>query len=91
MNEIINPTVRGMALEGCPFVGVLYAGLMLEPKSLRPRLLEYNVRFGDPETQVLSSANSGSIASTAMSILPHVKTISLMVHAPTWMTVRANV
>ncbi len=49
--EIIRPTVAGMAAEGAPFRGVLYAGLMLT--SSGPQLLEYNVRFGDPECQVL--------------------------------------
>ncbi|CAM8960658.1 unnamed protein product [Rhodiola kirilowii] len=53
MKSIINPTVKGMAAEGCKFVGVLYAGLMIEKKSGLPKLIEYNVRFGDPECQVL--------------------------------------
>uniref|UniRef100_A0A1D1YNS3 phosphoribosylamine--glycine ligase n=1 Tax=Anthurium amnicola TaxID=1678845 RepID=A0A1D1YNS3_9ARAE len=53
MESIILPTVKGMAEEGCKFVGVLYAGLMIEKKSGLPKLLEYNVRFGDPECQVL--------------------------------------
>jgi phosphoribosylamine--glycine ligase len=49
--EIIEPTVRGMAQEGYPYQGVLYAGLMLTKSG--PRLVEYNARFGDPECQVL--------------------------------------
>lgn len=53
MESIIKPTVKGMAQEGCKFVGVLYAGLMIEKKSGLPKLIEYNVRFGDPECQVL--------------------------------------
>ncbi|KAL3717698.1 hypothetical protein ACJRO7_009178 [Eucalyptus globulus] len=53
MKSIILPTVKGMAAEGCKFVGVLYAGLMIEKKSGLPKLIEYNVRFGDPECQVL--------------------------------------
>ncbi|KAI5661659.1 hypothetical protein M9H77_20982 [Catharanthus roseus] len=53
MESIILPTVKGMAKEGCKFVGVLYAGLMIEKKSGLPKLIEYNVRFGDPECQVL--------------------------------------
>lgn len=52
MKSIILPTVKGMANEGCKFVGVLYAGLMIEKKSGLPKLIEYNVRFGDPECQV---------------------------------------
>jgi phosphoribosylamine---glycine ligase len=50
-DEIIEPTMRGMAEMGCPFRGVLYAGLMLTETG--PKLIEYNVRFGDPECQVL--------------------------------------
>ena len=51
MNEIILPTVHGMAAEGCPFTGVLYAGLMIGKNG--PKTLEFNVRFGDPECQAL--------------------------------------
>ena len=52
MESIIHPTVKGMAEEGCKFVGVLFAGLMIEKKSGLPKLIEFNVRFGDPECQV---------------------------------------
>ena len=51
MREIIEPTVRTMREEGMPYTGVLYAGLMLTKSG--PQLIEYNVRFGDPECQVL--------------------------------------
>jgi phosphoribosylamine--glycine ligase len=51
MERIILPTVRAMARDGRPFKGVLYAGLMLTAEG--PKLLEYNVRFGDPECQAL--------------------------------------
>jgi len=51
MDEIVKPTVAEMARRGTPFRGVLYAGLMIE--NGRARLVEYNVRFGDPECQVL--------------------------------------
>ena len=51
METIINPTLEGMKAEGRPYKGVLYAGLMIE--NHKPKLLEYNVRFGDPECQVL--------------------------------------
>jgi phosphoribosylamine--glycine ligase len=51
MREIIAPTVDAMAQRGTPFKGVLFAGLMLTADG--PKLIEYNVRFGDPETQVL--------------------------------------
>jgi phosphoribosylamine--glycine ligase len=50
-SQIVEPTVRGMATEGAPYRGVLYAGLMAT--EIGPRLVEYNARFGDPECQVL--------------------------------------
>ncbi len=52
MREIILPTAKAMKERGTPFQGVLYAGLMIG-KDRKPRLVEYNCRFGDPETQVL--------------------------------------
>ncbi len=51
MREIIEPTVKGMLELGTPFKGVLFAGLMIGADG--PKLIEYNVRFGDPETQVI--------------------------------------
>lgn len=51
MKQIILPTVDGMKKEGTPFTGMLYAGLMITATG--PRLIEYNARFGDPETQVM--------------------------------------
>jgi phosphoribosylamine--glycine ligase len=51
MEEIVLPTVRAMSARGTPFKGVLYAGLMIVDGA--PKLIEYNVRFGDPEAQVL--------------------------------------
>ncbi len=51
MDEIIMPTIRAMNSMGCPFKGVLYAGLMITDSG--PKLIEYNVRFGDPECQAL--------------------------------------
>lgn len=50
LQEVIEPTLRGMAAEGAPFIGFLYAGLMID-KSGAPKVIEFNVRFGDPETQ----------------------------------------
>ena len=51
MDEIIVPTVRAMKAIGAPYKGVLFAGLMVTKDG--PKLIEYNARFGDPETQVL--------------------------------------
>jgi phosphoribosylamine--glycine ligase len=50
MKDVIEPTIRGMADEGYPFKGFLYAGVMIDAKG-NSKVLEYNVRFGDPETQ----------------------------------------
>jgi phosphoribosylamine--glycine ligase len=50
MREIVNPTVQGMIQDGVPFTGFLYAGLMID-RTGAPRVIEFNVRFGDPETQ----------------------------------------
>ena len=50
MNEVINPTLKGMAAEGCEYTGFLYAGLMISTDG-SIKVLEYNCRFGDPETQ----------------------------------------
>jgi len=50
MDEVIMPTVRGMAAEGNPYTGFLYAGLMITADGT-PKVIEYNCRFGDPETQ----------------------------------------
>lgn len=51
MTHIVEPTARGLAKRGTPYQGVLYAGLMLTDQG--PKLVEYNARFGDPETQVM--------------------------------------
>ena len=50
MREVVEPTVRGMAADGIPFTGFLYAGLMIDAAGA-PKVIEFNVRFGDPETQ----------------------------------------
>ncbi len=51
LTEIIKPTLQGLENEGCPFRGILFAGLMIGKNG--PKLLEFNTRFGDPETQVI--------------------------------------
>ena len=59
IERIIRPTMREMVRRGMPFTGILYAGLMI--KDSDPRLVEYNVRFGDPECQVLMMRLGGQI------------------------------
>src|SRR5262249_14288684 len=59
--QIIEPIVRGMARAGTPFRGTLFANLMLVPGGV-PTLFEVNVRFGDPETQVLANVLEGDLA-----------------------------
>ncbi|MCA9957586.1 MAG: phosphoribosylamine--glycine ligase, partial [Anaerolineales bacterium] len=60
MRTVINPTVQGMAQRGTPYVGVLYAGIMLTANG--PKVLEFNCRFGDPETQVILPLLDGDLA-----------------------------
>lgn len=52
LSEIVQPTLRGLAADGLPYRGVLFIGLMIDRSGV-PRVIEYNVRFGDPETQAL--------------------------------------
>lgn len=59
LKKIVEPTVAEMAKRGTPFQGILYAGLMI--KDGQPRLVEYNVRFGDPECQVLMMRLGGQV------------------------------
>jgi len=60
MDEIVRPTARSMAKAGTPFSGVLYAGLMLTADG--PKLIEYNVRFGDPECEAIMPLIDGDFA-----------------------------
>lgn len=59
IHRIIRPTIEAMAAEGCPFTGVLYAGLMIVHGE--PKLIEYNVRFGDPECQPMMMRLQGDL------------------------------
>jgi phosphoribosylamine--glycine ligase len=59
MREIVEPTLSAMREEGCPFTGLLYAGLMLTAEG--PRVVEFNCRFGDPETQALMPLMESSL------------------------------
>jgi len=81
MQEIIDPTLAEMAQRGAPFRGVLFAGLMVTATG--PKLIEYNVRFGDPECQVISlrlkddllellmASAQGRLDQTAIELAPH--------------------
>jgi phosphoribosylamine--glycine ligase len=64
IDEIVRPSIDAMRAEGTPFVGVLYAGLMLTATG--PKLIEYNARFGDPETQVLMMRFEGDLVATLL-------------------------
>jgi len=64
--EIVRPTVDALAAAGTPYVGVLYAGLMLTADG--PKLIEYNVRFGDPECQVLMARFAGDLLQVLLAV-----------------------
>ncbi len=66
IDTIVRPTVAALREEGMPFVGVLYAGLMLTPQG--PKLIEYNARFGDPETQVLMPRFQGDLVRLMLAV-----------------------
>ena len=66
MTEIVEPTVAALAAAGTPYVGVLYAGLMLTGEG--PKLVEYNCRFGDPECQVLMPRFEGDLAELLLAV-----------------------
>jgi phosphoribosylamine--glycine ligase len=60
LEEVVHPTIRGMRDEGAPFQGVLFVGLMVDDAGM-PKVIEFNVRFGDPETQVLMLRLDGDL------------------------------
>ncbi|MFZ4125195.1 MAG: phosphoribosylamine--glycine ligase [Rickettsiales bacterium] len=60
MEKIITPAIEGLASEGIPYIGVLFAGIMITAKG--PKLIEFNCRFGDPETQVMFARFNGDAA-----------------------------
>ena len=66
MVQIVRPTARALAAAGTPFSGVLYAGLMLTADG--PKLIEYNVRFGDPECEAIMPLIDGDFAELLLSV-----------------------
>ena len=66
LGEIVRPTIDALADAGTPYVGVLYAGLMLTQDG--PKLIEYNVRFGDPECQVLMARLDGDLLEILLAV-----------------------
>ncbi|HAZ99986.1 MAG TPA: phosphoribosylamine--glycine ligase [Halomonas sp.] len=65
MEQVILPTVRGMAAEGNAYTGFLYAGLMIDPQG-NPKVIEYNCRFGDPETQPIMMRLTSDLAALCL-------------------------
>ncbi len=70
MEQVILPTVRGMAAEGLPYTGFLYAGLMIDAEG-NPSVIEYNCRFGDPETQPIMHRLRSNLATLCLAALDH--------------------
>lgn len=76
LRHVAEPTIQGMAAEGAPFKGVLYCGLMMSPRG--PQVLEYNARFGDPETQaILARLDSDLVDALEASIDGTLDTLAL--------------
>ncbi|MDH5408387.1 MAG: phosphoribosylamine--glycine ligase, partial [Gammaproteobacteria bacterium] len=70
MQEVIEPTVKGMAAEGNPYTGFLYAGVMIGADGV-PKVLEYNCRFGDPETQPIMLRLKSDLVELCQAALAH--------------------
>jgi phosphoribosylamine--glycine ligase len=68
MNEVIYPTIKGMAADGLPYTGFLYAGVMIAPDGT-PKVLEFNCRFGDPETQPIMMRLKSDLAELCLAAL----------------------
>lgn len=69
LDDIVHPMVEAMADEGTPFTGVLYAGLMMTAQG--PKVIEFNVRFGDPETQVVLPRLESDLVAAILALLDH--------------------
>jgi phosphoribosylamine--glycine ligase len=70
MREVIEPTIRGLAKDGTPYTGFLYAGIMVHPDGT-PNVLEYNCRFGDPETQPIMMRLKSDLVDLCEAALDH--------------------
>ena len=68
MEQVIVPTVEGMAAEGAPYTGFLYAGLMINPQG-QAKVIEYNCRFGDPETQPIMMRLQSDLAELCLTAI----------------------
>ncbi len=68
MDEVIDPTIRGMAAEGIPYTGFLYAGLMIDDAG-NPKVIEFNCRFGDPETQPVMARMRSDLVDLCMAAI----------------------
>ncbi len=68
MREVITPTLRGLAADGTPYTGFLYAGLMIDASGA-PRVIEYNCRFGDPEAQAVLARLRSDLPALCMAAL----------------------
>ena len=76
MNEVIEPTVRGLAADGMPYTGFLYAGIMVAPDGT-PNVIEFNCRLGDPETQpILARLKSDLTALCEAALAGHLNTVT---------------
>lgn len=70
LREVIEPTIRGLAKDGTPYTGFLYAGIMVHPDGT-PNVLEYNCRFGDPETQPIMMRLQSDLVELCEAALDH--------------------
>jgi phosphoribosylamine--glycine ligase len=70
LREVIEPTLRGLAKDGTPYTGFLYAGIMVHPDGT-PNVLEYNCRFGDPETQPIMMRLRSDLVELCEAALDH--------------------
>ena len=78
VEHIMKPAAKAMVTEGCPFCGVLYGGLMLTKQG--PKVIEFNARFGDPETEVVLPKMQSDLVEVIMDLLEHKETKAEFYH-----------